>query len=125
MVVVGTLGWVMTQGAELPPLPTETATRVTSFVTDAGLSGKNLFNIDFERAPGEARHGTVWIATSDGLVRYDGYRWERFGTQHGLPSDFVRCVHVGRDGRLWVGTDRGAGVFDGATFGGAQRPTHR
>ncbi len=98
------------------PLPVEAATRVTSFVADARLGGRNLFNLDFERAPGEPRHGTVWLATSDGLVRYDGYRWERFGAANGLPSDFVRCVLVNPDGTLWVGTDRGAGLFDGASF---------
>jgi len=60
--------------------------------------------------------GVAWFAASDGLYRYDGYVWQRFSVEHGLPSVFVRSVHVARDGRLWVGTDRGVGVFAGEHF---------
>jgi len=84
--------------------------RVTSFLEDANLQGRGVFFVDFEA------DGTAWIAASDGLYRYDGYRWDRFTSAHGLPSDFVRSVRVTRDGTLWVGTDRGAGTFDGSTF---------
>jgi len=84
--------------------------RVASFLEDANLEGRGIFQIDFET------DGTAWIAASDGLYRYDGYRWERFTSADGLPSDYVRSVEVTRDGTLWVGTDRGAGIFDGKTF---------
>ena len=69
-----------------------------------------IWHLDFE--PG----GDVWLATSNGLYRYDGYDWEQFDSTNGLPSDYVRCVRRASDGRLWVGTDRGAGVFDGEGF---------
>ena len=83
---------------------------VTSFVEEARLQGGAVFMIDFEA------DGIVWVAASDGLYRYDGYRWQRYTTADGLPSNYVRCVRVTRDAELWVGTDRGAGVFDGRTF---------
>jgi ligand-binding sensor domain-containing protein/two-component sensor histidine kinase len=83
---------------------------VTSFLEDANLAGAAIFVIDFEP------DGTAWVAASDGLYRHDGYRWYRYTADHGLPSNYVRCVRVTRGGDLWVGTDRGAGVFDGKTF---------
>ena len=95
----GNGGW--TQAEQTQPW------RVTSFLEDANLQGRGVFFLDFEA------DGTVWIAASDGLYRYDGYRWDRYTSAHGLPSDYVRSVRVTHDGELWVGTDRGAGVFDG------------
>lgn len=77
---------------------------------DGGLVDDGLFSIDFDS------DGTAWIASGNGLIRYDGYRWTRFTTDHGLPSNFVRCVYVSGTNEVWIGTDRGAGVFDGAAF---------
>jgi hypothetical protein len=80
--------------------------QITSFADVAGLSRRFIFGIDFEK------DGTAWIAAADGLYRYDGYRWDRFAKQLGLPSDFIRCVKVTRTGTLWIGSDHGAGIFD-------------
>lgn len=92
------------------PAPPHELGAVTDLLSDAGLDGLFLYNIDFEA------DGTVWIATADGLVRYDGFTWTRFGLNDGLPSDVVRYVFVASDGLLWIGTDHGIAQFDGATF---------
>ncbi len=78
---------------------------VTDFLEETKLYYSHLFHIDFEP------NGTMWLATSEGLFRYDGYQWERFTEKDGLPSSFVRCVLVTRENDLWVGTDQGAGIF--------------
>lgn len=83
--------------------------QLTSFAGEAGLTGQRVFDITFET------NGVVWIAASDGLRRFDGYVWQTFRTNDGLPSSFVRSVCVTRSGELWVGTDAGAGVFNAAT----------
>jgi len=83
---------------------------------DAGLRGASIFTLDFEKTGDASRNGTVWIASSDGLREYDGYRWIRHGREQGLPSDFVRCVLVTSKGVVWVGTDQGAGVYQRGTF---------
>ena len=82
----------------------------TSFLQASGLSRRYVFCVAFEK------NSTAWVAASDGLYRYDGYSWRRYGMGNGLPSEFVRSVCVDSQGRLWVGTDCGAGVFDGKSF---------
>lgn len=92
--------------------------RVVSFVRDAGLEEEAIFHVVVDR------HNVVWIASSAGLVRYDGYAWRRFGRADGLPSNYVRCMALTTDGELWVGTDRGIarmreGRFETPEWGGA------
>lgn len=57
----------------------------------------------------EARDGTVWLATSSGLVGVTpGSPSARvFGVREGLPSPFVYAVAETADGALWVGTAGG------------------
>jgi signal transduction histidine kinase/CheY-like chemotaxis protein/PAS domain-containing protein len=92
------------------PLAQEASWRIVNFAADAGVQRRMVFDVAFQ--PGNL----AWFASSDGLYRYDGYRWDRFTAADGLPSSFVRTVFVDRDGNLWVGTDRGAGVFAASTF---------
>jgi hypothetical protein len=103
-------------GAQEPKREEGQRWRLLSFANDAQIRGKSVFHIDFQ---GDKRSSTlekVWMATSAGLVEYDGYEWRKHGVAQGLPSDFVRCVLVTRGGELWVGTDRGAGIYDGRGF---------
>jgi signal transduction histidine kinase/ligand-binding sensor domain-containing protein/DNA-binding NarL/FixJ family response regulator len=50
--------------------------------------------------------GFVWLATEDGLVRYDGHDLKRYGTvrtdPRALPGNFVRDLVEDRGGNLWV-----------------------
>lgn len=66
------------------------------------------------------RSGFLWIATGDGLVRHDGYRFSprgrdaASGTQRNL--GWVRSMLSGRDGRLWIGSESdGLAVYDPAS----------
>jgi PAS domain S-box-containing protein len=78
---------------------------VQSFLNDARLVDRNLFQIAFD-----AQDQTIFVASSDGVHRYDGYRWSV--TKDGLPSVFVRAVFVDSERReLWVGTDKGIAVL--------------
>ncbi|RJP34132.1 MAG: PAS domain S-box protein [Candidatus Omnitrophota bacterium] len=83
---------------------------VFDYLGDTKLYFTHLLHIDFET------NGVAWLASSEGLFRYNGYVWDKFTEEHGLPSRFIRCVLVTRDQTLWVGTDKGAGTFDGIHF---------
>jgi len=80
--------------------------QITSYAADAGLTHQRVFDIAFET------NGNVWLATDVGLRRFNGYNWQLFDTNSGLPSSFVRALWMTSGGELWVGTDKGAGVFD-------------
>ena len=58
----------------------------------------------------EDRSGNIWFATKNGLQRYDGYRWETFTTEDGLPDNRVIKVIQTTDGKLWLTTQRGGVV---------------
>ena len=79
------------------------------FTSDSELSS-SLVNQIYQD-----RKGFIWIATYNGLDRYDGNNFQTFrvGQRPGLLlSNRVNCVLEDCDGRLLVGTDKGVVVYD-------------
>src|SRR5580658_6723665 len=46
------------------------------------------------------RLGFLWVGTGNGLFRYDGHLFQRFGITDGLPSVSIRDLHESSDGTL-------------------------
>ncbi|WP_313950738.1 two-component regulator propeller domain-containing protein [Accumulibacter sp.] len=66
------------------------------------------------------RAGFLWIATGDGLVRFDGYRFRPQERDSADPAarnlGWIRALLAGSDGRLWIGTEwDGLAVYDPAS----------
>jgi diguanylate cyclase (GGDEF)-like protein len=59
----------------------------------------------------EDRDQTLWIGTTEGVLRVRADRLERFTTKDGLSSNTVRSFFEDGEGGLWVGTDRGVNRF--------------
>ena len=53
--------------------------------------------------------GDIWAATTTGLARLYGGRWQRIGAESGYPGGPASDLLVDRRGTLWAPT--GAGVF--------------
>lgn len=48
------------------------------------------------------KEGFIWIATENGVTRYDGTNFRTFTTRDGLPDNAVLRIFCARDGRIWV-----------------------
>ena len=57
----------------------------------------------------QTRDGFLWLATTDGLVRFDGVRFVHWRpkTGHTELLGVVRSLCVARDGSLWIGSASG------------------
>jgi signal transduction histidine kinase/ligand-binding sensor domain-containing protein len=62
--------------------------------------------------------GHLWIATFNGLVRFNGTTFTVFDPQNtpDLPSGAIANLHLDQGGRLWLGTNRGLVVRQGASW---------
>jgi signal transduction histidine kinase/CheY-like chemotaxis protein/streptogramin lyase len=61
----------------------------------------------------EDKLGYLWMATHDGLARYDGRGFRIWRTDDGLRDNLIWSLHVDQDNRLWIGTENaGVAVLD-------------
>lgn len=60
--------------------------------------------------------GFIWIATEDGLNRYDGRNIKIFRRndqeKNSLPNNYIQKVHVDEQNRIWALTDYGIGIYN-------------
>lgn len=110
--------------AQLTNMPVNrTQTQVTTMLNrnivfqrmsvEQGLSQPNVYAIAQDRT------GFIWIATADGLNRYDGSTFKIFrripSDKTSLSDDFVMKLFLDSKGRLWVGTrDGGVNLYNDA-----------
>lgn len=55
-------------------------------------------------AMAEDATGYLWMAGTDGLMRFDGRRSRVWGHDDGLPDTTLRLLHIDAADRLWLGT---------------------
>lgn len=66
-----------------------------------GLGNPNITSIQQDRV------GYLWVGTQNGLYRYDGSQFQRYGSEQGIPDRIIDKLFVGLDGTLWVGAANG------------------
>ncbi|GAB1596528.1 hybrid sensor histidine kinase/response regulator [Lysobacter claricitrinus] len=97
LVVMATF-WPGVARAGLPETP-----RPRQYTVADGLPSNRINGIAQDRA------GYLWVATSDGLARFDGVGFRVWRVEQGLHDNFVWTVHVDAADRVWIGT-RTAGL---------------
>ena len=75
-----------------------------------GLSNSLIFDMTQDSL------GFIWIATQDGLNRYDGYSFKVFRSEDSskiVSDNWISCVKTDRSGSIWYGTrTSGVGKID-------------
>src|SRR5215813_12321345 len=60
--------------------------------------------------------GMLWVATEDGVYRYDGQQFTHYSMQDGLPAIGVRVLGIAPDGAVCAGTRAGMACWNGSRF---------
>lgn len=104
------------QSAPLQFLPSLSPTKFPSqYLYDSWTSESGSPTLPQDIAPvgiAQTADGYIWIATSTGLLRFDGARFVVLDTNNtpGLRGNDMKTLYAARDGALWIGTG-GNGLF--------------
>lgn len=86
----------------------------THFGSTNGLVSNSVFDIF------QDKQGYIWLATVDGLQRYDGNRFITFrhsaSDPYSIPGDFLTQLTADKDGKLWMYAGGKIGFFDTKNF---------
>ncbi|MCJ8321832.1 MAG: PAS domain-containing protein, partial [Colwellia sp.] len=101
------------------PLPIHASTNVefeasplkfNHLTTADGLSQSYVFSI------AQDKQGFMWIATEDGLDRYDGKTFVHYrhkpDDEHSLADNFVRKIYIDKNNTIWIGTENGLSRYN-------------
>ncbi|PRY16170.1 two-component sensor histidine kinase [Pontibacter ummariensis] len=65
----------------------------------------------------QTEDGFLWLATRDGLSRFDGVNFQTYTKQDGLKSHNIAALYEDSHQRLWIGTrDAGVLLYNGKSF---------
>jgi ligand-binding sensor domain-containing protein/serine phosphatase RsbU (regulator of sigma subunit) len=51
--------------------------------------------------------GYIWLATDNGLAKFDGYDFKNYTIGNGLSDNYIRSLTVDESSRIWAGTESG------------------
>ncbi len=68
----------------------------TYYTIRDGLASNDTYNCV------EDNKGFLWIATENGVSRFDGKNFKNYTTTQGLPDNDVLAVEMDSDGKIWV-----------------------
>ncbi|MBR5433953.1 MAG: response regulator [Bacteroidales bacterium] len=84
--------------------------KVVQITVDNGLINGNVHQIV------QDREGFVWIATENGLVRYDGFYYKNYQSKpnyiHSISHNFVNSVNTFDGLHIWIGTMSGLDCYN-------------
>ena len=63
-----------------------------------GLENLTISDLAFDRS------GFLWVGTENGVYRFLGNKFQRFGPEEGIPERLIQAVYAAPDGSVFVGT---------------------
>jgi ligand-binding sensor domain-containing protein len=66
------------------------------YTTNDGLASPETYHVLQDKL------GYIWIATDNGISRFDGYEFHNYGFQEGLKENVIFLMQFDRLGRLWA-----------------------
>lgn len=86
----------------------------TRYASEQGLSHNTVLNMTMDD------RGFLWIATMDGLNRFDGLEMKVYRPDESdstsISDGFIHGIHQHKNGKLWISTrDGGINIFDPVT----------
>ena len=103
LMVIAFLTWPLLQSEEL--FADDRKIPITEYVHNVWQTADGLPQ-NAVQALAQTRDGYIWIATQEGLVRFDGVRlmvFDRKSTPQ-IQSNDIRALWATEDGSLWIGT---------------------
>ncbi|MEZ5465642.1 MAG: ATP-binding protein [Lysobacteraceae bacterium] len=95
----------VTVAADAARIPLPETPMFRQFTVADGLPGNDVV------ALAEDQDGYLWVATNDGLGRFDGADFEVYryqpGADDGLAGNVVQALHVDASNRIWVAVEGG------------------
>lgn len=70
--------------------------KLNEFTTNEGLPSNHVYDMV------EDHKGFLWIATDNGVSRFDGKYFQNFSVKNGLPSNDVLQILCDDDGTIWI-----------------------
>ena len=71
---------------------------IRTYTTADGLAADSVFGIFADS------RSFLWFSTTEGISRFDGYRFITYGVEDGLPHGAVNTMIETRSGDHWIGT---------------------
>ena len=107
LILYSLLGWTFALTAEAQSRPSMHFTRIG---LKEGLSQSTVLDIDQDRM------GNMWIATQNGLNKYNGYEFTVYRHDEADPTsignDYIYAIETDSRERVWIGTGEGLSCYD-------------
>ncbi len=92
-----------------------TAARAQQYVFNSYRQPEGLKNLSINAMTSD-REGFLWVATENGVFRFLGSSFERFGTEQGIAEMDVLTIVADPNGTVWAGTEGNVYRWDGHRF---------
>lgn len=83
--------------------------RVNQFDISSGLSSNNILSLE------QDQYGFIWVATAEGLNRFDGRNFVSFSKGKdniSLSNNYTQFLKCSNNGNIWIATSHGLNIYN-------------